>query len=568
MTNQVTCYIGVDVGLTASKAAAFDAEGREVGVVHARTPRTSVTAHRHDVDMAGLAETVVSLLGDLAGKLAADGYVPAGIGVAAHGNGLYPVDESLRPVGPAIASSDSRAQHIVDAIEPEAARRLAAETGSIPWAAQPAVLLRWMHDAEPEAYARTRWALSCKDWVTSQLTGVPSADYSDASAFGMVALDTRAYTPTALELVGLPAADLGRFPPLRESGQVVAGLSARVAELTGLPEGLPVIAGCMDCVAATLGAGGRAPGDVTIIVGTWAINGVVVPAATPAPEVTLSALMPDSGTMLAMEVAPTSAANLDWLSSASVPHRQTGGGVPAADLLEEAATVAPGAGGLLFLPFVNGAPEHPAASGTFLGVSAVHRRGHLTRAVIEGSPSITGCSSTGSWPAGPMSATGPGGWPAAAPGRRSGRRCSPTCSAVPSGGSSPASWARGGSPRCCPPRSGTATCRGRSATPTTCACVPVPPGRRTSGRRRCSTGASPGCRPHGWRSSGTVRRGSNPLPRTPRAEPRPPTPAWIRRPGAPASRARGDRTSRGTSGGSVKARCRARAGSRTPWASR
>ncbi|WP_405084129.1 FGGY-family carbohydrate kinase [Microbispora sp. NBC_01389] len=384
MTNQVTCYIGVDVGLTASKAAAFDAEGREVGVVHARTPRTSVTAHRHDVDMAGLAETVVSLLGDLAGKLAADGYVPAGIGVAAHGNGLYPVDESLRPVGPAIASSDSRAQHIVDAIEPEAARRLAAETGSIPWAAQPAVLLRWMHDAEPEAYARTRWALSCKDWVTSQLTGVPSADYSDASAFGMVALDTRAYTPTALELVGLPAADLGRFPPLRESGQVVAGLSARVAELTGLPEGLPVIAGCMDCVAATLGAGGRAPGDVTIIVGTWAINGVVVPAATPAPEVTLSALMPDSGTMLAMEVAPTSAANLDWLSSASVPHRQTGGGVPAADLLEEAATVAPGAGGLLFLPFVNGAPEHPAASGTFLGVSAVHRRGHLTRAVIEG----------------------------------------------------------------------------------------------------------------------------------------------------------------------------------------
>lgn len=376
------CYIGVDVGLTASKAAAFDASGREVGVVHARTPRTSVTAHRHDVDMLGLAETVVALLGDLAGKLAAEGYAPAGIGVAAHGNGLYPVDASLRPVGPAIASSDSRAQHIVDAIPAEDGRRLAAETGSIPWAAQPAVLLRWLHDAEPEAYAATRWALSCKDWVTSQLTGVPSADYSDASAFGMVALDTRRYTPTALELAGLPASDIERFPPLRESGQVVAGLSARVAELTGLPEGLPVIAGCMDCVAATLGAGGREPGDVTIIVGTWSINGVVVPAATPAPEVTLSALMPDSRTMLAMEVAPTSAANLEWLASASAPHGR--GGVPAADLLAEAAEVAPGADGLLFLPFVNGAPEHPAASGTFLGISALHRRGHLTRAVIEG----------------------------------------------------------------------------------------------------------------------------------------------------------------------------------------
>ncbi|MGW2149623.1 FGGY-family carbohydrate kinase [Nonomuraea bangladeshensis] len=383
MTDRAICYIGVDVGLTASKAAAFDAEGREVGVVHARTPRTTTTAHRHDVDMRGLADTVVALLGRLAAELAAGGYVPAGIGVAAHGNGLYPVDADLRPVGPAIASSDSRARHLVDAIPADTARTLAAETGSIPWAAQPAVLLRWLHDHEPEAYAATRWVLSCKDWVTSQLTGRPSADYSDASAFGMVALDTRRYTPTALELVGLPASDLDRFPPLRESGEVVAGLSARVAELTGLPEGLPVIAGCMDCVAATLGAGGREPGDMTIIVGTWAINGVVVPARVPAPGVTLSALMPDSRTMLAMEVAPTSAANLEWLASACAPHDQVGG-VPAAELLREAAEVEPGAGGLLFLPFVNGAPEHPAASGTFLGVSGLHRRGHLTRAVIEG----------------------------------------------------------------------------------------------------------------------------------------------------------------------------------------
>ncbi|MET8253776.1 FGGY family carbohydrate kinase [Micromonospora sp. NPDC005197] len=383
MTTPHICYLGVDVGLTATKAAAFDIEGRELVVVHARTPRTSVTAHRHDVDMPALADTVMSLLGEITGKLAADGYAPAGIGVAAHGNGLYPVDEALRPVGPAIASSDSRAQRIVQAIPPEGARRLAEETGSIPWAAQPSVLLRWLRDNDADAYAATRWALSCKDWVTSQLTGVASADYSDASASGMVALGTRAYTATALELVGLPATDLDRFPPLRRSDAVVAGLSAAAAARSGLPEGLPVIAGCMDCVAATLGAGGREVGDGTIVVGTWAINGVVVPARAPAPEVTLSAFMPDPATMLAMEVAPTSAANLEWLACAGVAHDQVGS-VAAAELLREAATVPPGADGLLFLPFVNGSPEHPSASGTFLGISSNHRRGHLTRAVIEG----------------------------------------------------------------------------------------------------------------------------------------------------------------------------------------
>jgi L-xylulokinase len=377
------CYLGVDVGLTATKVAAFDVDGREICVVSARTPRTCVTAHRHEVDMLGLADTVLSLLGEVAGKVAADEYAPAGIGVAGHGNGLYPVDASLRPVGPAMASSDSRAQQIVDAIPPDAARRLADETGSIPWAAQPSVLLRWLRDHEPAAYAATRWALSCKDWVTSQLTGVPSADYSDASAFGMLGLVSREYSSTALDLVGLPASDLDRFPPLRQSGDVVAGLSEAAAARTRLPAGLPVIAGCMDCVAATLGAGGHELGDVTVIVGTWAINGVVAPARTPAPHVTLSALMPDPAHMLAMEVAPTSAANLDWLACSLVAHGE-GAPVPAADLLAEAATVAPGADGLLFLPFVNGAPEHPSASGTFVGLSGLHRRGHLTRAVIEG----------------------------------------------------------------------------------------------------------------------------------------------------------------------------------------
>jgi L-xylulokinase len=377
-----TCYIGIDVGLTTTKTAAFDIEGGEIAVVSDRTPRTAITARRHDVDMTRLADTVLALLAELAGKLAADGHTPAGIGVAGHGNGIYPVTAQLQPAGPAIASSDSRAQSIIDQLPQDAAGRLAEQTGSIPWAAQPAVLLRWLADHEPQTYQRTRWALSCKDWVTSQLTGQVSADYSDASAFGMVDLNTRQYTSTALDLVGLPSSDLDKFPPLHRSDEVIGGLTSAVADRTGLPDGLPVIAGCMDCVAATLGAGGREPGDVTIIVGTWAINAVVAPARTPAPAVTLSALLPNPSHMLSMEVAPTSAANIDWLTTALAGTSEAP--VPASRLVEEAAEVPAGADGLLYLPFINGAAEHPSASGTFLGLSPMHRRGHLTRAVMEG----------------------------------------------------------------------------------------------------------------------------------------------------------------------------------------
>lgn len=376
------CYLSIDAGLTSTKATAFDGSGRELHVVSARMPKTYVSAHRHDIDMVKLSASVDALLIELTARLEREGYEPAGIGVAAHGNGIYPVDASMRPVAPAIASSDSRAQQIVDAIGAADVDRLAQRTGSVPWAAQPSILLRWFRDREPETYAAVRWVLTCKDWLTSQLTGAVSADYSDASACGLVALDTLKYDSTALDILGMPAGDLSRFPPLHRSGDVVGTVSAAAGRRTNLPAGLPVIAGSIDAVAAAVGAGARNVGDVTIIVGTFAINAVVVPTQTPAPRVNLSAIMPNPSLMLAMEVAPTSATNLDWFARACVPAGDAPAEAPV--LLREAASVAVGADGLLFLPFVDGAPEHPDASGTFLGISGAHRRGHLTRAVIEG----------------------------------------------------------------------------------------------------------------------------------------------------------------------------------------
>lgn len=56
-------------------------------------------------------------------------------------------------------------------------------------------------------------------------------------------------------------------------------------------------------------------------------------------------------------------------------------------LSAEAAAVAPGADGLLFLPYLSGerTPHmDPQARGAFIGLSAYHERGHLARAVMEG----------------------------------------------------------------------------------------------------------------------------------------------------------------------------------------
>jgi xylulokinase len=82
-----------------------------------------------------------------------------------------------------------------------------------------------------------------------------------------------------------------------------------------------------------------------------------------------------------MGVMLSAAGSLRWFRDALAP------GTPFDQLVEEAAPIEPGAEGLLFLPYLSGErtpyPD-PDARGAFVGLSLLHRRPHMTRAVLEG----------------------------------------------------------------------------------------------------------------------------------------------------------------------------------------
>ena len=373
------CYIGIDLGLTRIKASAFDGSGRQIACVGLPTPRSVISSLMHEVDMEVLADRVQVILRDLAVEMTSLGFNAAGLGVTGHGNGLYVVDEDFRPLGPGIASSDQRAHSYASRIPVEVQTEIHRLTGSRPWAAQPLPLLRWLKNERPEVYSRIRWAMCCKDWIVTSLTGVASADHSDMSACGILDLTSRELSKVPFEAFGVVEA-LDFIPPLHSSGEIVGTLTSQVSDFTGLPGGLPVIAGCMDCVASALGTGARLLGDVTIIAGTWAINAVIGPSGPP-PAVGMVALLPDPSQMLCMEVSPASVSNVDWLCAG---FGATNDPLPIETLMEEAAATPPGSDGLIFLPFVNGTGTTLPASGTFVGVSSFHDRGHLARAVLEG----------------------------------------------------------------------------------------------------------------------------------------------------------------------------------------
>ncbi len=378
-------YLCLDCGLTATKAAVFDEVGRELAAATAVT-RVESRGAASEIDMAeqwGLAAGLIREALARARERAGPGEL-AGAGVSGHGGGLYPIDAQGGPVRRALTSMDVRASRIVAAWAREGRSRYPA-TRHHPWAGQSLPQLRLLREEAPSDYARTRWALGAKDWMVHQLTGEVSADRTEASNNGLVDLATEAYNPAIPELFGVPEAG-AKLPPVRESAAVVGRVTRAAAGATGLPEGLPVVAGMFDVIACAVGSGALDDSSCSIIAGTWNINSAFDALLRDAPPSVKTSLGPDRGRYAYVESSATSAGNLAWFLARL---DELSGGSPPREALYERLNaavegVAPGAGGVVYLPFIHRAHIAPGVDGALLGLRAEHGLAHLLRAIYEG----------------------------------------------------------------------------------------------------------------------------------------------------------------------------------------
>ncbi|TJV50500.1 MAG: carbohydrate kinase [Mesorhizobium sp.] len=380
------CLLGIDSGLTVTKAVVFDEAGAPLAVARRRVAQIMSEPRHVERDMNGLwraaAEAIAQALSDC-GRLASD---IAAVAATAHGDGLYMLDRDRQPLGHGILSLDSRAGDVAARWNTDGTARTAlSRTGQTPHASAPSSLLAWIRDHEPERFAHIGHVLACKDWLRLCLTGNLGTDLTEAST-SFTAVDTQAYAPDILSIFGLEAlADA--LPPVARPDELVGAITAQAARDTGLVAGTPVVAGLHDVTASALGIGGYGEGVVAIVAGTYSINETV----SAAPRVDArwfcrNGLKP--GEWNNMSISPASAANYDWFldtlcGSERAAAEADGRSIHAIVGPEiEAALARPST--LLFHPYLFGSPHGPAASAGFLGLRGWHDRGDMLRAVIEG----------------------------------------------------------------------------------------------------------------------------------------------------------------------------------------
>lgn len=378
--------LGLDCGLTVTKAVLFDETGSPRSSAGERVSQESPRPRWVERDVEALWKASARAIRSALEQADADPQDVIGVGVTAHGDGLYLLDEEGNPTRPGILSLDSRAHTVTDRWETEGrSERILKVTGQLSAPLSPAPLLAWMSENEPEVVERTRWTLACKDVIKLRLTGEVSTDPTDAST-SFCDVYAQTYTSEALAVYGLESyADM--LPPVVGCTEVAGTVTSEAAELTGLAPGTPVVSGLHDVDASAIGMGCLEPGQLAMVAGTASINEVIADRPVTDPR-WFARNFVRYGQWMHMSLSLASAGNLEWfvqqLCQADYEAAKARGEDPFAFVEREVAAVADDPSDVLFLPFLYGSPHGAAASGTFLGMRGWHNRGHLLRAVLEG----------------------------------------------------------------------------------------------------------------------------------------------------------------------------------------
>lgn len=309
-----------------------------------------------------------------------------------YGGSGIPVDADIEPLHPCLIWMDRRAEAQVEWVQAHVdLGRLGTITGNLVDSYYGFTKMMWLRDERPDVWAKTALLLPPNAFVIQRLTGEIAVDHSSAGNIGGIYdLKARSWSEEMLDALGLPAA----LMPTRlvEPTDTVGGLTPAVATRLGLRAGTPVMAGGVDAAIATFAAGVTVPGQHVAMIGTSMCWGYIAPATDAADRlVAFPYVVGTAEELYVFGGAATAGAAISWFrdqfcQAEIIAARERG--IDALQLLDEAAAgIAPGADGVVFLPYLMGERSpvwDSRASGAFVGLNLFHTRAHLYRAVLEG----------------------------------------------------------------------------------------------------------------------------------------------------------------------------------------
>lgn len=383
--------IGTDIGTSSTKTVVTDSEGHVLGssteFYNILTPHNIWAEQWPDVWFEAVKNTIrIALRKSNINASEVKGICISGL----YGGSGVPVDADMNPVRPCIIWMDRRANDISARLNSTLDKdRLyqITENGIDPYFGY--IKMLWIKENEPENWKRIRMFIPPNQYVIYKMTGEAVIDYTSAGNIGGIYDFEKAdWSDEMMDILGIPREKMPErmINPTDVAGYLLEGIASDI----GLPAGIPIFAGCVDCLASTLATGAVDEMENVIILSTslnWGVlhndkpnnfNNISMPYVTDPKHVrhTLSAMS-------------TAGALTRWFSETFAPYSPLGKTVmqiPFADLEATAKEIPAGSEGLIMLPYFMGERSpiwDSNARGTIMGLTLHHTGVHVYRAILE-----------------------------------------------------------------------------------------------------------------------------------------------------------------------------------------
>ncbi len=376
--------ISIDSSTTACKAIAWDPQGRAVAEGRAAYPllQPQPTWYEQDAEewWRGACTALQKCLSQI------DVAQVAALGVTHQRETFVPVDEEGRPLRNAILWLDERSRAQVAELEERFGQDALHQLTGKPPAMTPSLpKILWLIEHEPELAARTDKFLDVHAFLVQRLTGEHRTSLACADPMGLVDMVNQRWAEELIRELGLR---LDQFVELTPPGSVIGTVHAEAARATGLPPGLPVVAGAGDGQCAGLGANALGGGRAYLNLGTAVVSGAFSPEYR-ANRAFRTLYAPIPGTYFLETVLRGGVFTVGWFVKRFASDlRDSWLPLSPEEMLEAAAAkTPPGALGLMLVPYWNNVMNpywDPAASGIMVGWTGAHGREHFYRAILEG----------------------------------------------------------------------------------------------------------------------------------------------------------------------------------------
>lgn len=310
-------------------------------------------------------------------------------------SGLYggsgiPLDKNMKPIRPCIIWMDRRTDTLTKQLQKKldlAQLMKITENGIDSYFGFTKIL--WIKENEPDLWEKIHLFMTPNQYVVYKLTGEITIDRTSACNLGGIFdFEKNMWSHEMCDILGIPA----KLLPQRilNPYEIAGTLTEDAARLLNLKSGIPVCAGCIDCLSSNLSSG-TLHSDQSVAILATSLNWGLLHTEKPKNPKYIS--MPYVTDNLDLRYTyggiSTAGALTKWFSetfSASTHRKGEYEPIPFSELEEAASGIPIGAEGLITLPYFMGerCPIWDSkARGTIMGLTVKHTAAHIYRSILE-----------------------------------------------------------------------------------------------------------------------------------------------------------------------------------------